>query len=70
MALLPVEQALSRILEGVVAVRVEQVPLLEARGRTLAEPLAAKFFAASVRGLGHGWLRRACGRRGGCTVPP
>ena len=43
MALLPVEQALSRILEGVVAARVEQVPLLEARGRTLAEPLAAKF---------------------------
>ena len=43
MALLPVADALARILDGVGATGVELVPLLEARGRTLAEPLAAKF---------------------------
>ena len=41
MALLPVEDALSRIVDGAHATIAQPVPLLEARGRTLAEPLAA-----------------------------
>ena len=43
MALLPVAQALARILEGVAPTSAEPVDLLHARGRTLAGPLEAKF---------------------------
>ncbi len=43
MALLPVAEALARILDGVSITTTEPVSLLDARGRTLAEPLAAKF---------------------------
>ena len=43
MALLPVAEALARILDGVATTGVEPVALLDARGRTLAAPLAAKF---------------------------
>ncbi len=43
MALLPVAEALARILDGVVPTGSEHVPLLNARGRTLAEAVAAKF---------------------------
>lgn len=43
MALLPVEEALRRIIDGVTPVTPEHVVLLEARNRTLAEPLAARF---------------------------
>jgi molybdopterin molybdotransferase len=43
MALLPVEEALVRILAGVNPTSLESVALLQARGRTLAAPLAAKF---------------------------
>jgi len=42
MALLPVEEALARILEGASPTQVETVGLLEARDRVLAEPIAAK----------------------------
>ena len=41
MALLPVEQALARILDGVAPLGPETVGLREARGRVLAEPIAA-----------------------------
>ncbi len=44
MALLPVAEALARILDGVPVSGFEPVALLEARGRTLAEPLRALFF--------------------------
>jgi molybdopterin molybdotransferase len=43
MALLPVAEALARILDGVATTATEPVALLDARGRTLADPLAAKF---------------------------
>lgn len=39
--LLPVEEALARVLDGVTPMPAENVPLAEARGRILAEPLAA-----------------------------
>lgn len=41
MSLLPVDQAITRIVDGVTPLEVERVPLDEALGRTLAEPLAA-----------------------------
>lgn len=44
MALVPVSEALSRILDGVPVSGFEPVALLEARGRTLAEALSALFF--------------------------
>src|SRR5690349_12943042 len=43
MALLPVAEALERILEGAVAGSDEQVDLLGASGRVLAQPVAANF---------------------------
>jgi molybdopterin molybdotransferase len=42
MALLPVEEALARIMSGVVPVEAESVDLLGARGRVLAEDVVAK----------------------------
>jgi molybdopterin molybdotransferase len=42
MALLPVADALARILDGVAPTEAETVPLLEAHGRVLAEDLTAK----------------------------
>ena len=42
MALLPVRDAIARILDGVTATDAEPVDLLRARGRTLASPVAAK----------------------------
>ena len=42
MALLPVEEALARILDGVTALKAESVGLLQAPGRVLAEDVAAK----------------------------
>jgi molybdopterin molybdotransferase len=42
MALLPVAEALARVLEGVVPLEAEQVPVAEAEGRVLAEDLAAR----------------------------
>jgi len=42
MALLPVEEALARILDGVTALKTESVGLLQAPGRVLAEDVAAK----------------------------
>jgi molybdopterin molybdotransferase len=42
MALLPVEEALARILDGVTALERETVDLLQARGRVLAEDVIAK----------------------------
>ncbi|KAB2857198.1 MAG: molybdopterin molybdenumtransferase MoeA, partial [Bauldia sp.] len=42
MSLLPVDEAVARILAGVVPLPAERVGLGEAYGRTLAEPLAAK----------------------------
>jgi len=39
--LLPVEEALARVLDGVTPMPAENVPLAEARGRILAAPLAA-----------------------------
>ena len=42
MALLPVEAALARVLSGVAPTAREQVALLDARGRVLAEDLAAR----------------------------
>jgi len=41
MALLPVDDAIARILKGAAPTEVEHVALLEAHGRYLAEPLAA-----------------------------
>lgn len=41
MSLLPVEEALSRILDGVAPVSTERVPLSKAAGRVLAEPLVS-----------------------------
>jgi len=43
MALLPVKDALARILEGADTTAIEPVPLIEAHRRTLAAPLTAKF---------------------------
>jgi molybdopterin molybdotransferase len=43
MALLPVAEALQRILEGVQSLASEEVGLLHARGRTLAKQITAKF---------------------------
>lgn len=52
MALLPVEEALARILDGVAPTEPEVVPILDATDRVLAEDLAAKLtqppFAASA----------------------
>jgi molybdopterin molybdotransferase len=52
MALMPVEDALRRILHGVKPLAAESVPLAESLGRVLAKPLAAKRdqppFAASA----------------------
>jgi molybdopterin molybdotransferase len=52
MALLPVDEAIARIVAGVVPLEAEIVPLAEAAGRTLAEPLSARRtqppFAASA----------------------
>jgi molybdopterin molybdotransferase len=42
MTLLPVEEALARILEGVSPTPIETVGLIEARGRVLAESIVAK----------------------------
>lgn len=42
MALLPVDEALARLLAGVQPTAVEQAPLLAAAGRVLAEPLTAR----------------------------
>src|ERR1044071_427477 len=42
MALLPVPDALARVLEGVTPLPVERVPLAQAEGRVLAEDLAAR----------------------------
>jgi molybdopterin molybdotransferase len=42
MALLPVEEALRRILDGVEPMPAESVPITAAAGRTLASPLAAR----------------------------
>jgi molybdopterin molybdotransferase len=42
MALLSVEEALARVLNGVVPLETERVPLEKARGRVLAEDLAAR----------------------------
>ena len=42
MALLPVADALARVLEGVEALPAERVPLSEAEGRVLAEDLSAR----------------------------
>ena len=42
MALLPVADALARVLEGVEPLPAERVPLAEAEGRVLAEDLAAR----------------------------
>src|SRR5262249_36145745 len=42
MALLPVPDALARVLEGVEPLPVERVPLIEAEGRVLAEDLSAR----------------------------
>ena len=41
MSLVPVDEAIARIVEGVAPLEVERVSLSEALGRTLAEPLAA-----------------------------
>jgi molybdopterin molybdotransferase len=41
MSLLPVDEAIARIVEGITPLAVEQVRLDDALGRTLAEPLAA-----------------------------
>jgi molybdopterin molybdotransferase len=41
MALLPVEEALRRILDGVSPLPAEEIPLMEAQGRVLAEDVAA-----------------------------
>ena len=52
MALLPVETALARILDGVVALEEERVAITDSDGRVLAQDLAAKYtqppFAASA----------------------
>lgn len=52
MSLLPVDDALARILDGVEPTRIESVALKDAAGRVLAEPLAARRtqppFAASA----------------------
>src|SRR5262245_50202992 len=40
--LISVEQALDRILEGVTPLSVEEVPVTEAHGRILAEPLVSR----------------------------
>jgi molybdopterin molybdotransferase len=42
MALLPVAEALARVLEGAESLPVERVPLAEAEGRVLAEDIAAR----------------------------
>jgi molybdopterin molybdotransferase len=42
MALLPVADALARVLDGVTATAVEPVPLRDARGRVLADTIAAR----------------------------
>src|ERR1700752_5266611 len=42
MALLPVPNALARVLDGVEPLPIEWVPLAEAEGRVLAEDLAAR----------------------------
>jgi molybdopterin molybdotransferase len=41
MSLVPVDEAIARIVEGVAPLEIERVSLSEALGRTLAEPLAA-----------------------------
>ena len=41
-ALLPVDQAVARVVAGVAPLETETVPLAEAAGRTLAEPLTAR----------------------------
>ncbi|MEX0696722.1 MAG: gephyrin-like molybdotransferase Glp [Dongiaceae bacterium] len=41
-ALLPVDEAIARVVAGVAAMDAETVPLADAAGRTLAEPLAAR----------------------------
>ncbi len=43
MALLPVDQAIARVIDGAPLTISQAVPLLQARGRTLAEPLDAFF---------------------------
>ncbi len=64
MALLPVAEALDRLLAGVGPLPAETVPLAAARGRILAEDVAAKltqppFDAAAMDGYAIRWTDRA-----------
>ncbi len=42
MALMPVAEALARVLDGIVPLPVEEVALADALGRTLAQDLSAR----------------------------
>ena len=61
MSLIPVEEALRRVLAGIARpVEAETVPLAACAGRTLAEDVARPARPAALRGLRHG---RLCGAR-------
>ena len=71
MALLPVADALARLLAGAAPLgQPRRVPLAEAAGRVLAAPLARAAHAAALRRLGHGRLCRARRRRRTAPAPP
>ena len=62
MALLPVAEALARVLDGVAPLPAERVPLAEADGRVLAEDLAAHG-APSRRPMSPPWTATRCAPR-------
>ena len=64
MALLPVTEALERLLAGAEPSGTETVPLAEAAGRVLAGPLKALRTQPPFAGFGDGRLRGARRRRG------
>ena len=61
MALMPVAEALQRVLADARALPAETVKLNDALGRVLTENVSRTAHPAAGRSLGHGRLRRAGG---------
>ena len=68
MALLPVPDALARVLDGVEPLPTERVPLAEAEGRVLAEDLTHA--APSRRTMSPPWTAMRCTARTWPWRPP
>ncbi len=65
---MPVDEALARLLDGAEPAAAETVPLADAAGRVLAEPVEGVAHPAALPRLRHGRLcraRRRCGQRSG-----